>query len=138
MGHESSKFGLRPVDCLANPTIHLVDDDDAVRDSMRALLESYGMDVRDYVSGEEFLSGEKKERSCLLLDMHMPGLNGIEVLESMRRCGSSLPVIVVSGRSDPGLKERAMRAGALALFEKPVNDALLLAALNRAFIAAAA
>lgn len=113
--------------------IHLVDDDTAVRDSMHVLLESFGMDVRDYASAGEFLERGEHDRGCLLLDVHMPGMTGIELLESMRRCGSAMPAIMISGRSDELLKERANKAGALAFLEKPVNDALLLAELDRAF-----
>ena len=113
--------------------IHLVDDDTAVRDSMHVLLESFGMDVREYASAREFLDCGEQDRGCLLLDVHMPGMGGIELLESMRRCGSAMPTIMISGRSDELLKERANRAGALAFLEKPVNDALLLAELDRAF-----
>jgi two-component system response regulator FixJ len=118
---------------MRSPSIvHLVDDDDAVRDSVRVLLESYGMSVQDYASGGEFLDGEKKERGCLLVDVHMPGTSGIELLEKIRRCGSALPVIVFSGRGDPALKERAIKAGAFAFLEKPVSDESLIAELERA------
>jgi FixJ family two-component response regulator len=113
--------------------VYVVDDDDAVRDSMRALLESSGMDVLDYSSAQEFLVHPCKRRGCLLLDLHMPGMSGVELLEALRMQGSRLPVIAITGRSDPVLKERVMRAGALAFLDKPIDETLLMDALSRAF-----
>jgi two-component system, LuxR family, response regulator FixJ len=118
--------------------IQLVDDDDAVRDSMRLLLESCGLKARGYASAGEFLEDGRTEGGCLLLDVHMPGMNGIELLERIRRSGSTLPVIVITGRGDPALKERAIKAGALAFLEKPVDDSLLIAELDRALASGAA
>jgi FixJ family two-component response regulator len=113
--------------------IHVVDDDEAVRDSMQILLESYGFAVRDYASAVDFLAVNKTlPVGCLLLDLHMPGMTGLELLEILRARGFDCPVILVTGRSDSQLRERASRAGAIALLDKPVDDDLLLGALNRA------
>jgi two-component system response regulator FixJ len=117
--------------------IHIVDDDDAVRDSMRVLLESLGFEVRDYNSAIDFLNRRGVERKgCLLLDLHMPVMSGIELLEQMQSEGSMLPTIVITGRGDPVLRERALKSGALALIDKPVSDDALLGAIDRAFTAA--
>jgi FixJ family two-component response regulator len=114
--------------------IHIVDDDDAVRDSMRALLESLGFAVHDYSSAVDFLNrGGERSKGCLLLDLHMPAMTGIDLLEHMRSEGVSLPTIVITGRGDPILRERALRIGALALIDKPVTDEALLGAIGRAF-----
>jgi len=114
--------------------IHIVDDDDAVRDSMRALLESLGFEVHDYSSAVDFLNrGGERSKGCLLLDLHMPVMTGIDLLEHMRSEGVSLPTIVITGRGDPLLRERALRSGALALIDKPVTDDALLGAIDRAF-----
>jgi FixJ family two-component response regulator len=113
--------------------IHIVDDDDAVRDSMRALLESVGFYVHDYSSAIEFLKrGGERSKGCLLLDLHMPVMSGIDLLEHMQSEGMSLPTIVITGRSDPMLRERALKSGALALIDKPVTDEALLGAIGRA------
>jgi FixJ family two-component response regulator len=116
--------------------IHIVDDDDAVRDSMRALLESLGFDVHDYSSAVDFLNrGGERSQGCLLLDLHMPVMSGIDLLEHMRSEGVSLPTIVITGRGDPMLRERALKGGALALIDKPVTDEVLLSAIARALAA---
>jgi FixJ family two-component response regulator len=114
--------------------IHIVDDDDAVRDSMRALLESLGFDVHDYSSAVEFLNrGGTRLKGCLLLDLHMPVMSGIDLLDHMQSEGARLPTIVITGRGDPTLRERALKSGALALIDKPVSDDALLGAIGRAF-----
>ena len=107
--------------------VHIVDDDEAVRDSTRALLESYGIEVRDYSSAGEFLAeGAVQVQGCVLLDLHMPGISGLELLETLQDRGSKVPVIAITGRSDSVLKERAVRAGAVTLLEKPVAGEKLL------------
>jgi FixJ family two-component response regulator len=104
--------------------IYIVDDDDAVRDSLKALLESLGFEV---------LAERKVDASgCLLLDLHMPVMSGIDLLEHMRDNGPQLPTIVITGRSDGFLKERALRSGARAFIDKPVADDVLIAAIDRA------
>jgi len=114
--------------------IHIVDDDDAVRDSMRALLESLDFAVQDYCSALDFLNrGGKSVRGCLLLDLHMPGMSGIDLLEHMQAEGVIIPSIVITGRGDPISRERALKSGALALIDKPVSEEALFAAITRAF-----
>jgi len=110
----------------ARDTIYIVDDDEAVRDSTRALLESYDHVVEDYASAREFLSAfDDLDDGCLLLDLNMPEMGGIEVLEILRDRGAGIAVIVVTAQSDTALLERARRAGAFALVRKPVDDNLL-------------
>ena len=119
--------------------IFIVDDDEAVRDSMRALLESCDFEVHDFGSATEFLAHRNGTRAdCLLLDLHMPVIGGIDLLEHMRADGSQLPTIVITGRSDPVLKQRAMQSGAFALFDKPVAENALLDAIGRAIHSASA
>lgn len=118
----------------AQRKVYVIDDDEAVRDSMRALLESFAIDVSDYPSAGDFLARvSAPTNGCMLLDLHMPGMSGLELLELMRQRGWDLPVIVITGRSDDLLKERALRAGVVAVLDKPLDESTLMNALNRAF-----
>ena len=109
-------------------TIYIVDDDDGVRDSARALLESYDLAVEDFASARDFLAAFDEEvGGCLLLDLNMPEMGGFELLEVLRERHVNIPVIIVTAQGDAAAKERARRAGAFALFEKPVDDSLLKA-----------
>jgi len=114
------------------PIVYLVDDDSAVRDSLRVMLEAYGMVVKDYVSAPAFLADGERRHGCLILDLHMPEMSGLELLEVLREQGSELPVIVFTGRGDADLKERVEQAGALALFAKPVDVDALVQTIERA------
>jgi FixJ family two-component response regulator len=121
------------VDLHHEGIVYLVDDDEAVRDSMRELLRSYGVDVRDYGSAREFLEEPFRDRtSCLLLDLHMPGMSGLELLELLHERGDPIPVIVITGRSDTFLRERVHEAGAMALLNKPVDDEELVQSIETA------
>jgi two-component system response regulator FixJ len=114
--------------------VYVVDDDESVRDSLRALLESYKMIVRDYASADLFLAEvEQPTTGCLVLDLHMQGLTGLGLLRRLRAQGSSLPVIVMTGRGDSSLKENVAQAGAFAFLEKPMTDTVLLSTIENAF-----
>jgi two-component system response regulator FixJ len=107
-------------------TVYIVDDDADVRDSARALLESYDLAVQEFASARAFLEGFKADgMGCLLLDLHMPEMSGLELLELLRRREIGLPVIIVTGRGDAAARERARRAGAFAFLEKPVDHSLI-------------
>lgn len=111
----------------APSAIYIVDDDVAVRESLQLFFESYEHTVKSYESATAFLDDPNRGcDGCLLLDLHMPAMSGLELLEMLRRQKSKLPVIVFTGRGDPALRQQVQSLGALALLEKPVDaDALL-------------
>src|SRR6185295_6233898 len=111
-------FSMSKVNGAGAPLIHIVDDDDAVRESLQALLESYDYAVSIYASAPEFLLVDGTAREgCLIADLHMPGMNGIELLDALRQSGEMLPAIVMTGRGDSILRDQALRAGAFALLD---------------------
>lgn len=111
--------------------IAIVDDDEAVRDSLKLLLETYGLGVGTYGSAREFLEAEALRQSrCLVLDVHMPGMSGVELLRFLREEESLVPAIVITGRPDAMLRRQALEAGAHAVFEKPVDEEALIGLIN--------
>jgi two-component system, LuxR family, response regulator FixJ len=112
--------------------IFIVDDDDATRDSLRLLVECEGFEARDFASGRPFLDAVRPaDGDCLILDVNMPGMNGFQVVEELRRRGDRLPVIFVTAWSDPATRSRARAAGAAALLEKPHKADELLALVRQ-------
>jgi len=115
------------------PTIFVVDDYDAVRDSLKLLLELYGMTVEDYGSTAEFLRLYRpRPRQCLILDQHLPGVTGLDFLSSPEGARLRLPVILLTGRGDPALRARAAELGVSTYLEKPIADGALMAAIDHA------
>lgn len=112
--------------------IFIVDDDPSVRRSLRALLESAGFAIQDYPSAKAFLSGDIKTGGCLVADIRMPEMTGLELLEELIKRGIAMPVIIITGHGDVPLAVRAMRAGAIDFIEKPFSDEILLAGVQRA------
>jgi two-component system response regulator FixJ len=113
--------------------IFIVDDDDAVRDSLRLLLVAHGMTVEDFGSTAEFAAAHRRHpRACLILDVHLPVTGGLEYLASLGKDEPGLPVIIVTGRGDEASRARAFELGAVAFLEKPVNERELLSVIDRA------
>ena len=115
----------------AEPTIVVIDDNDGVRRSLRALLESSNYAVADYPSAVSFLA-DGPRGDCLIVDVRMPQMSGLELQEELVRRGSTVPVIVVTGHADVPLAVHAMKAGAFDLIEKPFHDETLLNSIGRA------
>ena len=116
----------------AEPTVFVVDDDRAVRESLRWLVESVGLAVRTYGSAQDFLDAyDPRHPGCLVLDVRMPGASGIELQEQLRETGFDIPIIVITGHADVATAVRAMKAGAVDFMEKPFSDQLLLDHIHR-------
>jgi two-component system response regulator FixJ len=115
------------------PLVHIVDDDASVRDSLTVLLESAGFTVRAYDSAVAFLqSASDRTAGCVLTDVQMPELNGLELQRRMSEQGIRLPVIVMTGHGDVPIAVEAMKAGAAEFLEKPFGDEQLLTAVTSA------
>ncbi len=118
---------------VLEPRVYLVDDDDAVRDSLRLLIESFGMEVRDYCSAEDFLREvEQGEKRCLISDLHLPVVGGFDLIRIMRRRLVDLPVILITGGSNKDTRALAIKAGVVAVLEKPVTEEVLMEAVQAA------
>jgi len=113
-------------------TIYIVDDDAAMRDSLRLLMEASGFAVETFDSAAAFLAGPHASHGCLVTDVRMPGLDGIALQEELARRNDLLPVIVMTGQGDVPLAVRAMRAGAVDFLEKPFEEDALVASVGRA------
>ena len=114
-------------------TVFVVDDDDAVRTSLRLLLKSVGLPVETFGSAQEFLELFDADRAgCLVLDIRMPDMSGLEVQQQLNRMGSMLPVIFITGHGDVPMAVQAMKEGAFEFIQKPFRDQDLLDRINHA------
>ncbi|HQR88625.1 MAG: DNA-binding response regulator [Caulobacter sp. 32-67-35] len=114
--------------------IHIVDDEEAIRRSAGFMLKTSGYAVATYASGDAFLQAAKDlEIGCVLLDVRMPGMDGLEVQKVMAERGIAMPVVVLTGHGDITVAVRAMKGGAVDFIEKPFEKAVLLSAIVAAF-----
>jgi two-component system response regulator DctR len=112
---------------MTHPTVLIVDDDSAVRDSLAWLLKSRGLHTKTWASGDEFLSSKAEVRyGCLVLDIRMPGMSGIELFDRLREAGCRLPVIFLTGHGDVPMAVQAIKDGAFDFLEKPVDEIKLI------------
>jgi two-component system, LuxR family, response regulator FixJ len=113
--------------------IHVIDDDAAMRDSLAFLLDVNGFEAKVYDSATAFLSQAPiAQLACVVSDIRMPGMNGIELVRKLRGEGATCPVILITGHGDVALAVEAMKAGAADFIEKPFDDAVLLGAIRSA------
>ena len=115
------------------PIIYVIDDDDAVRQSLEFLLKTAGMTVRGFEHAKAFLDIlPRVEHGCVITDVRMPGMSGIDLLRSLKDTNPELPVIVITGHGDISLAVEAMKIGAIDFLEKPFDDDQLIAAVRAA------
>jgi len=115
------------------PTVYVVDDDRLARESLEWLIDSVGLPVKTFASGQEFLDFSSKDLlGCLVLDVRMPDISGMDLHIKLKQLGCTLPVIIMTGHADVDMAVRAMKAGAYDFIEKPYNDSLMLERIQSA------
>ena len=113
--------------------LSVVDDDEMLRESLPDLLREFGFSARAFSSGQEFLTSRYVgETRCLILDVAMPGMSGLEVQEELKRRGQAIPVIFITGQKDEEIRKQAFSQGAVKFLYKPFSDSDLLEAVNAA------
>src|SRR3990167_2877991 len=118
---------------LMNPIVYVIDDDQAMVESLSWIIESVGLQVKTYVRAQDFLEQyDCDQHGCILLDVRMPGMSGPELQFKLNEQGATLPIIFISGHGDVPLAVRVMKAGAIDFLTKPFNDQVLLESINKA------
>lgn len=117
---------------MATPVVFVIDDQQTVRDALAEMLDVFGYRVETYDSADAFLRTLDQARSgCVVADVRMPGMNGIELVAELARRNSALPIVLISGHADIPMAVAAIKSGAEDFIEKPVDDVQLVAAINR-------
>jgi two-component system response regulator FixJ len=116
--------------------IYIIDDQAAVRDAIAEMLSVFGFTAETFESAEDFLNREQAQQSaepgCVVCDVRMPGIDGIELVRQSQTAGKQIPIILISGHADVPMAVAGIKAGAADFIEKPIDDASLVAAINRA------
>jgi len=117
------------------PTVFVVDDDPAMRDSLAFLIRTVGLQVEQHASAEDFLAAyDSRAPGCIVLDVRMPGLSGLELMELLQRDRFAPPVVLITGHGDIPMAVRALKAGAFDFIEKPFSDQVLLERIQQALL----
>src|SRR5258705_9737543 len=116
-----------------NSFVFVVDDDRSTRESLQNLIQSVGLSVQTFVSAQEFLTSQRADTSsCLVLDIDLPGLSGLDLQQELAKSDVQIPIIFLTGHGDIPSSVRAIKSGALEFFTKPFDDEALLAAVRQA------
>jgi len=115
------------------PTVFVIDDDDEVRLSIQGLLKAAGLHSEPFATAEEFLTNVRNGPSCLVLDVSLPGVNGLELQQKLAEAGVRIPIIFITGHGDSPMTVKAMKTGAVEFLTKPFVDEDLLNAIQQAF-----
>jgi len=115
------------------PLLSVVDDDEMLRESLPDLLREFGFAAQAFSSGREFLSSDSVGLTkCLILDVSMPGMSGLDLQQELKRLGLAIPIIFITGQKDEETRKQALREGAVKFLYKPFSDCALLEAVNAA------
>ena len=115
------------------PLLSVVDDDESVRESLPDLLREFGFDAEAFSSAPDFLSSDYVEATrCLVLDIAMPGMNGLDLQQELKRRGREIPIVFITGQKDDGIRTQAFKQGAVKFLYKPFSDTAVLDAINAA------
>lgn len=118
---------------MNQPVVFVIDDDESICRSLRRLIKSAGFCVRTFISGNDFLNqGCQNMPGCILLDVRMPEVGGLELQQRLNDSGSKMPIIFMSAHHDTETREKALNAGAIAFLQKPFEDQLLLETIRSA------
>lgn len=117
----------------ASEMVYVIDDDESIRESLKSLIRSVGLSVRAFASADEFLQSERPDvPACLILDVRMPGLSGLDLQRDLSETNVHIPIIFITGHGDIPMSVRAMKAGAVEFLTKPFRDQDLLDAIQQA------
>ena len=115
------------------PSVAIVDDEEGIRKALGRLLRASGIETQGYANGQEFLTATAERRpDCVVLDLHMPGMSGLQVLRKLKTTGQLWRVVVITAHDEPDTREQCLNAGACAYLRKPLEDRLLLNAISAA------
>jgi len=115
-----------------DPVVYVVDDDEGIRNSLESLIRSVGLSVQTFASAQEFLGTKRKAAGCLVLDVRLPGLSGLDLQSELARAEIHTPIIFITGHGDIPMSVRAMKAGAVEFLTKPFREEDLLDAIRQA------
>lgn len=113
-------------------SVYVVDDDGSVRRSLARLLKAAGFDVETFATAEEFLASRLPEPACVIVDIHLPGMDGVELQRRIAETARALPVVAISGHGEASTRQRSLDAGAAAFLDKPFSDDGLMDAIEKA------
>ena len=115
------------------PYVAIVDDEEPVRKALRRLLRASGLQAESYASGQEFLdAAAQRPPDCVVLDLHMPRMSGLQTLRKLQASMSKLPIVIITAHDEPATREQCLAAGAAAYLRKPLDERLLLNAISAA------
>lgn len=128
MSHAADQHGIRAPE---RPLLSVVDDDEMLRESLPELLREFGFAARSFSSGEQFLSSNYVTRTkCLIVDIAMAGMSGLELQKELNHRGYAIPIIFITAHRDEDIKQQAFRQGAVRVLYKPFSDTALLGAIT--------